>query len=101
MTARPPFSSLQRGLVAGWLIAWGVFVLWAWYPNRNGGGWFDASSVAALAAIIFGMGVGVVLAFAVFARLALVSEPARTVVLIFVPLSIVITLVVWGLAGSQ
>lgn len=75
-------------------------MLWAWYPNREGGGWFDASSVAALAAIIFAMGAGVLLAIAVFARLALVSERARTVMLVFVPLSIVVTLVVWGLAGS-
>jgi hypothetical protein len=91
---------LHRGLVTGWLIAWGVFVLWAWYPNRNGGGWFDASSVAVLTAIIFAIGVGVVLAIVVVARFALGDERARTLSLIVVPLSIVLTLVVWGLAGS-
>lgn len=100
MATRPPFSPFQRGLIAFWSIFWAGFVLWVWYPQRHGGGWFDATSVAVLAAIFFGIGVGVLVAIVVVARFILARERIRTWVLITVPGAIAVTLVVWVLATA-
>jgi uncharacterized membrane protein len=89
---RPKLEQPHLAIIALWITAWGLIILWWGSYNSQSGGWFNGGAIALFGLFAFVAGAGVMSVIALITRTISAETRTRSALLIGVPLLLVLWL---------